>query len=179
MDAALPSAKMLSETDFGRKGQFQVLWSSMEELLVSYNDKPFVSDGYRISLDGIGARAERLAAMELPPELKEWMLTLGQENVRTLSVQLLIDLLTIERDEARAATIADDMGALAEDLLMAGAYADAKTVIRALTMRGGQTRAIGRDACRRALSRVGESLAMRETGLLLSARILFATVIEN
>src|SRR5271167_3275754 len=33
---------MLSETDFGRSGQFQVLWTSMEELLVSYNDKPFV-----------------------------------------------------------------------------------------------------------------------------------------
>ena len=30
---------MLSETDFGRSGQFQVLWASIEELLVSYNDK--------------------------------------------------------------------------------------------------------------------------------------------
>ena len=153
---------MLSETDFGRTGQLQVLWSSMEELLVSYNDRPFVSQGYRASLDGIGDRAERLAAMELPSELKEWMLTLGQENVRTLSVQLLIDLLSIERDEARATTIADDMGALAEDLLMAGAYADAKTVIRTIALRGGEARAIGRDACRRALARVGESLAMRE-----------------
>ena len=35
---------MLSETDFGQSGQFQVLWTSMEELLVSYNDKPFVSE---------------------------------------------------------------------------------------------------------------------------------------
>ena len=34
---------MLSETDFGKAGQFQVLWMSMEELLISYNDKPFVS----------------------------------------------------------------------------------------------------------------------------------------
>src|SRR4029077_9891338 len=141
---------LLSETDFGRSGQFQVLWTSMSELLVSYNDKPFVSDRYRASLDGVGGRAERLAALDRPPELGEWLLSLGQENVRTLSVTLLIDLLTIERDEARAATIADDMGALAEDLLLAGAYADAKTVIRELTMRGGQTRAIGRDACRRA-----------------------------
>ena len=38
---------MLSETDFGKTGQFQVLWTSMEELLISYNDKPFVSESYR------------------------------------------------------------------------------------------------------------------------------------
>ena len=29
---------LLSETDFGKSGQFQVLWASTEELLVSYND---------------------------------------------------------------------------------------------------------------------------------------------
>ena len=59
--------RMLSETDFGRSGQFQVLWTSMEELLVSYNDKPYVSDAYRGALDGVGGRAERMAAVDLPP----------------------------------------------------------------------------------------------------------------
>jgi len=158
---------LLSETDFGRSGHFSVLWSSMEELLVSYNDRPFVSEGYRASLDGLGARAERLASMELPAELNEWMLTLGQENVRALSVQLLIDLIAIERDEARIANIADDMEALAEDLLMAGAYTDAKTVTRTLALRAGQPKTVGRDACRRALDRLGESLAMRDTTALI------------
>lgn len=158
---------LLSETDFGRSGHFNVLWSSMEELLVSYNDKPFVSEGYRASLDGLGARAERLASMELPAEMDEWMLTLGQENVRALSVQLLIDLLTIEREEARTAGIADDMEALAEDLLMAGAFSDAKTVTRTLALRAGQPKTVGRDACRRALDRLGESLAMRDTTALI------------
>jgi hypothetical protein len=158
---------LLNETDFGHSGQFQALWTSMSELLIAYNDKPFVSDQYRASLDGVGGRAERLAALDLPPELGEWMLSLGQENVRTLSVQLLIDLLTIERDEARAESIADDMAALAEDLLLSGAYTDAKTVTRSLAVRAGQTRAIGRDACRQALDRLGESLAMHETTALI------------
>jgi hypothetical protein len=158
---------LLSETDFGRSGQFQVLWTSMSELLVSYNDKPFVSDPYRASLDGVGGRAERLAALDLPLELGEWMLSLGQENVRTLSVTLLIDLLTIERDEARAGNIADDMAALAEDLLMSGSYADAKTVTRSLAVRAADAHAIGRDACRQALDRLGESPAMRETTALI------------
>ena len=54
----------------------------MEELLISYNDKPFVSEAYRAALDGVGGRAERMAAVDLPPELPEWMDSLGQESVR-------------------------------------------------------------------------------------------------
>ncbi len=157
---------MLSETDFGRAGQFQTLWSSMEELLVSYNDKPFVSESYRSALDGVGGRAERMAVIDLPPELPEWMTSLGQDSVRALSVQMLIDLMTIETDQKRAGEIAEDMAALGEDLLMAGAYEDTKSVVNALTARASTPKAIGRDACRQALDRLGDSLAMRETGSL-------------
>ena len=158
---------LLSETDFGKAGQFQTLWSSMEELLVSYNDKPFVSDTYRSALDGVGGRAERMAVVDLPPELPEWMASLGQESVRGLSVQMLIDLMTIESDAKRAGEIAEDMEALAEDLLMAGAYDDTNAVVGALTTRGAAASAIGRDACRQSLDRLGESPAMRETVSLL------------
>ena len=158
---------LLSETDFGKAGQFQTLGSSMEELLVSYNDKPFVSEAYRSALDGVGGRAERMATVELPPELPDWMNSLGQDSVRALSVQMLIDLMTIETDAKRAAEIADDMAALAEDLLMAGAYDDAKNVVNALTTRAGTPHAIGRDACRQALDRLGDCLAMRETMALV------------
>ncbi len=158
---------LLSETDFGKAGQFQVLWASAEELLISYNDKPFVSEAYRTALDGVGGRAERMAAGELPPELPAWMDSLGKDNVRTLSVILLIDLLTIERDAVRAAEIAVDMEALAEDLLMSGAYGDARAVTSALAARAGAADAIGGEACRQALDRLGESNAMRETAALL------------
>jgi len=158
---------MLSETDFGKAGQFQTLWSSMEELLVSYNDKPFVSETYRASLDGVGGRAERMAVADLPPEITEWMTSLGQENVRGLSVQLLIDLLNIEQDASRAAEIARDMEALSEDLLMAGAYDDTQQVTQALAARATAKTAIGRDACRQALDQLGESIAMRETASII------------
>ena len=158
---------LLSETDFGRSGQFQVLWASTEELLVSYNDKPFVSETYRAELDGVGSRAERMAAVPLPPELSEWMDSLGQNNVRALSVRMLIDLFTIEPEAARAAQIAADMEALTEDLLMSGAYVDALTVLRALQQRAATPKSLGQDASRQALDRLGESLAMRETVALV------------
>jgi hypothetical protein len=157
---------LLSETDFGRSGQFQVLWTSMEELLVSYNDKPFVSDSYKAALDGVGGRAEKMAAGDLPPELPDWMASLGQESVRSLSVTMLIDLLTLEKEAKRASEIAEDMTALGEDLLMSGAYSDALTVTTALARRGNSS-LLGRDACRQALDRLGESLALRETAALI------------
>jgi hypothetical protein len=154
---------MLSETDFGRSGQFQVLWESTEQLLVSYNDKPFVSEIYRNALDGVGGRAERMSAIDLPAELPDWMDSLGQASVRRLSVTMLIDLFTIEEDPNRAAEIAGDMEALTEDLLMSGAYDEALTVTRALQTRATTAKSIGEEASRLALDRLGESLAMRET----------------
>ncbi len=158
---------LLSETDFGKSGQFQTLWTSAEELLISYNDAAFVSDGYRAALDGVGGRAERLAVTDLPPDLPELIDSLGQENVRSLSVMLLIDLLTIEQDAGRAAEISHDMAALAEDLLLSGAYEDARVVARALGARAGAPAAIGHQACRQALDQLGGSSAMLETGLLV------------
>jgi hypothetical protein len=59
------------------------------------------------------------------------------------------------------------MEALAEDLLMSGAYADARQVTGALASRAGQPKLIGRDGCRQALDRLGESLAMREAASLM------------
>ena len=158
---------LLSETDFGRSGQFQVLWASTEELLVSYNDTPFVSETYRNALDGVGGRAELLAGGELPPELPEWLESLGQASVRVLSVRMLIDLFTLEQDPERAAGLAPDLSALAEDLLMSGAYDDAVMVTRALQTRAAEPRSVGRDACRQALDQLGESLAMRESVALI------------
>jgi len=83
--------------------------------------------------------------------------------VRLLSVRLLIDLFALEKDAARASEIAGDMEALAEDLLMSGAYEEALTVVQALQKRAATPKSIGQDASRQALDRLGDSLAMRET----------------
>lgn len=153
---------LLSETDLGKSEQFRALWTSMEELLVSYDDNPFVSPAYRAALDGVSVRAERLAA-DLPGELPAWMESLGQANVRSLSVTMLMDLFALERDEARGVETVEDMEALAQDLLMAGAYDDTLRVTSALAERAKSRDGLARDACRLALDRLGESAALRET----------------
>ena len=90
---------MLSEHDFGRSGQFNAVWSSMEELLLSYDESPYVSAAYQASLEGAVGRSEMFAALDLPPELPEWVESLQQDNVRSLSVLLVTDLLRIEEKE--------------------------------------------------------------------------------
>src|SRR4030095_14342017 len=142
--------RMLSETDFGRQDAFQSLWSSMEELLLTYNERPFVSESYRAGLDGVGARAEQMAA-EVPAGLGELIHTLGQDNVRRLSATLLIDLLALERDPARAPELARDVSTLAEDLRMAGDSESALTVATALQTRAVDPSGIAAQGCRVAL----------------------------
>lgn len=158
---------MLSESTFGQSKQFKAIWSSMEELLISYNDKPFVSEQYRMQLEGAAARGEQVAMKDLPEEMPEWADSLGQQNVRKLSVVLIIDLLKLERDGARAGEIADDMTALAEDLLMAGDYAEARDVAQALSEAANSTNFVSPGACREALSRLATSAAMHEAVAML------------
>ncbi len=158
---------VLSRTDFGRSSQFQALWASAEELLISYNDKPFMDDSYRAALDGVGRRAESMAGGGLPSDLPQWMDSIGPTSIRALSVTLFVDLFTLERDPARAGDIAQDMEAFAEELLMAGAYDETRTLTTTLADRLTTAKAIGRDACRQALERLGESVAMRETAALI------------
>ena len=153
---------MLCETDFGKAGQFQVLWMSMEELLDRYNDKPFVSDAYLAALDGAGGRAEQMSPSTCRPRSPNgWRARTGE---RPQPVGPDADRsLVLERDEARACDIAADMEGLAEDLLMSGAYDDARMVTKTLADRARSDSGLGRDACRLALDQLGESSAMRET----------------
>jgi HEAT repeat protein len=156
---------MLSEQDFGRAGQFRAVWSSMETLLLSYDETPYVSAGYQASLEGAAARGEMLAGRDLPPELPEWVESLEQDNVRSLSVMLITDLLRLEDVPERAADITRDMVALLDDLLMAGDFANARLVLQELQRASGGT--VAAAAARAALTNVADSAGIREaTGLL-------------
>jgi len=154
--------EMLSETEFGRSSKFKALWTSMEDLLLSYNEAPYVSDGYRGSLDGAGARAEVIAARDLPPELGDWVHTLDQENVRELSVTMMIDLLRLECDPVRGEGLAQDLQTLTEDLFLSGDFDNALRVTTALSESSASEKSITQVACRSALDALAPSVSFRE-----------------
>jgi len=155
----------LTEQDFGKTGQFRAVWATMEELLLGYDEKPYVSDAYQASLEGAAARADMFAARDLPPELSEWVESLGQDNVRTLSVLLISDLLRLEEQAERAADIMQDMAALLDDLFLAGDFANAAVVLR--EMRGASAQKVAPEAATQALAAAAASAGLREASALL------------
>lgn len=152
---------LLTESSFGRQAAFEALWTSTEALLLSYNERPFVSEAYRASLDQVGARAEAMAG-DVPAELAALVGTLDQENVRRLSVTLLIDLLSLESDRARAADLAHDVAAFGEDLMLAGDYEGTREVVRALGRHARDTNGIASEGCRVALDGLVNTVAFHE-----------------
>ena len=153
--------KLISERDFGSKRPIDDIRQSLDELLLKYDEKEYVSADYRGSMDNAGARAAEIAARGLPPEMTEWLATLGHENVRRLSAQLLVDLLRNETSADRMSETARDMAAFVEDLLLAGAFSEGVPVVAALSeaARGK----LSPDACRTAIDSIGGSPAFRET----------------
>ena len=152
---------MLGQSPIAQAAHFEMLWRSAEELLLTYNERPFVSDQYRSGLDQVGSRAEAMAA-DVPPDLAALIETLDQENVRRLSVTLLIDLLDMERDGSRAPRLARDAASLGEDLLLAGDYPAARTIARALAAHAADPRSVAAEGARVALDAMVDTVAFRE-----------------
>jgi hypothetical protein len=159
--------KLISERDFGSKRPIDDIRKSLDELLLQYDETTYVSKDYRESMDHAATRAADLAARGLPPEMDEWLATLGGDSVRRLSGQLLIDLLRNETVAGRMAETARDMAAFVEELLLAGAYAECVPVIDELTAATTRKPAIAPDACRRAIDGVGDSSAFAEAASTL------------
>lgn len=160
--------KLISERDFGSKRPIDDIRKSLDELLLQYDESTYVSKEYRESMDHAAGRAGELAARGLPPEMDEWLETLGGDSVRRLSGQLLIDLLRNETVPGRMSETARDMAAFVEELLLAGAYGECVPVIEELSAAAGRKPAIAPDACRSAIATVGGSKALAEVATTLA-----------
>jgi len=135
----------------------------METLLLSYDETPYVSEAYRVALEGVGGRGQMLAGLDMPAELPQWLETLGHDSVRALSVTLVIDLLRIEDRPEYAEALVQDVLGLVEDLLLAGDFDLARGALRELRARAST--GVAPAAARAALTTCGESMALREAGL--------------
>lgn len=159
--------KLISERDFGSKRPIDDIRKSLDELLLQYDETTYVSQDYRESMDGAAVRAAELAARGLPPEMDEWLETLGGDSVRRLSGQLLIDLLRNETVPGRMSETARDMTAFVEELLLSGAYGECVPVVEELAAAADRVPAVAPDACRGAVTTIGASKALAEAATTL------------
>ena len=130
--------------------------SSVEAMMTSYTDASFVSDEYARELT---AHAPGPSTWRRPATIRRsgsaaWLATVSDAALRTLDLQLLIDLLVIEADGARWRDIAETVVTHAEDLVRVG-YFDQAWVLADRSAIEGQKDPGRGTAARAALDRFG------------------------
>jgi hypothetical protein len=94
----LSSAAEQAAAMFKDDPQFETVWTSSTEMLMSYSDAKFVSDGYARELTLAQTQAVEVEKIgdDPPGRIRAWLSTLSDEEVRALDQRLVLDLLTIE-----------------------------------------------------------------------------------
>jgi hypothetical protein len=114
----------VAESPLGESESFLDLWKNTADMLTSYSDEQFVSESYARELSG--ARTQALEVERVsddPPErIGRWVSSVGPNEVRTLDLQLLLDLLKIEPDPERWQQVTTPVVSHIEDCLLVGDF---------------------------------------------------------
>lgn len=129
----LAAASAQAAAMFQEDPQFESVWTSSSEMLMSYSDKKFVSEDYARELTLAQSQALDVDKIgdDPPQRIRAWLSTIGEEEVRALDQRLLLDLLKIEqRADAWAAVLDTAIGdidalVLVGDLPLAAQLLDA------------------------------------------------------
>jgi hypothetical protein len=124
-----------AHSPLGSAEDFEKTWDQVaQKLMTSYSDKPYVSDVYARELSN--ARAQAISVEQVsddPPErLSAWLGTVATSELRKLDLTLVLDLLRIEEDNERWASLMRAVVALLEDLFLVGDFEAAQAVLGTL-----------------------------------------------
>ena len=98
------------------------LREELDRLVVSYDDSRFVGDAYARELTSARGRAEDLESAKPDPSerVEQWLATVSDTALRTLDLQVLIDLLAVDQDVSQYAVIAQQAAARIEEFVRVG-----------------------------------------------------------
>ncbi len=130
----------VAASPLGSTEGFEDVWNHVaQKLLTSYTDKSYVSEEYGRELSGARTQAvdvERVS--DDPPErVSAWLGTIATSALRSLDLQLFLDLLRIEDDDERWGELMAPVVLLLEDLLLVGDF-DAASELLAIVVREAQ-----------------------------------------
>lgn len=96
--AVLAAAAAQAADMFQQDPLFESVWSSSSEMLMSYSDAKFVSEGYARELTTAQAQAMDVTQIgdDPPARIRAWVSTLAEDQLRALDQRLILDLLKIE-----------------------------------------------------------------------------------
>jgi hypothetical protein len=94
----LAAAAEQAKSMFGDDPQFESVWTSSSEMLMSYSDAKFVSEDYARELTSAQTLAVDVDKIgdDPPVRIRAWLSTISDGEIRALDQNLLLDLLKIE-----------------------------------------------------------------------------------
>jgi hypothetical protein len=123
----------VEQSPLGSTEDFLDVWKNAADMLTSYSDEKFVSESYARELSG--ARTQALEVERVsddPPErIGAWITSVGPSEVRTLDLQLLLDLLSVESNPERWRKVTVPAIGHIEDLLLVGDFDAAMQLVTA------------------------------------------------
>lgn len=126
--------EQVAESPLGKEVGFPELFANAKDMLMTYSDEAFVSQEYARELSSARAQAVEVErAGDDPAErLSSWLATVNDVSLRALDLQLLLDLLAIERDPACWRDVTDAVVFHIEDLLLVGDFEAALRLVEVL-----------------------------------------------
>ena len=116
------AGRQMAESPSGQTDAFPDIWKQAETLLTQYRDEQFIHGQYAHELNFARTQATEVEDISDDPEerIASWLETVDDQALRSLDLQLLLDLLALERDRFRWRDIADTVCRHIEDLTRSG-----------------------------------------------------------
>lgn len=163
--AAAEQAKAMFPDD----PQFESVWTSSTEMLMSYSDEKFVSEGYARELTMAQTQAMDVEKIgdDPPARIRAWLATIDDDEVRALDQRLILDLLTIEkRPEAWSAVLETAIGDI-DQLVLAGSLALAAQLLEAIAKVAKDDSAVFQAAAKAGMTKLVEGPLVRHIATFL------------
>ena len=163
--AAAEKAKAL----LGNNSDFESVWASSTELLMSYSDAKFVSEGYARELTMAQSHAVDVDTIgdDPPIRIRAWLATIHEEEVRRLDQRLLLDLLTIETRPDAWASVLDSAMNYIDQLVLVGDLALAAQLLDAVSTIARDETAAFRAPAAAAITKLAEGPMVRHLAMFL------------
>jgi hypothetical protein len=114
--------------------QFESLWASSSELLMSYSDAKFVPESYARELTTAQTQAVDIEKIgdDPPVRIRAWVSTMSDSEIRALDQRLLVDLLKIETRADAWSGVLDTAVSSIDQLVLVGDLALASELVESV-----------------------------------------------
>jgi hypothetical protein len=149
--------------------QFESVWTSSTEMLMSYSDEKFVSEAYARELTTAQMQAVDIEKVgdDPPVRIRAWLSTMSDDEVRALDQSLLLDLLRIETRPDAWSGVLDTALTSIDQLVLVGDLMRASRLLDAIVATAGDSASPFRAAAEAGVTKLVQGPMVRHLSLCL------------